>query len=121
MAIFKRKNGTYQARVEGPDGRLLSRVFSTLRDAENQEVNWKQQKVSNQLAPSWTSKITVSEYFPQWFEAVRYQASPGWRKCQEQFYRDYIKPVLGHRKMIAVKPQFISQVLNKMNSERKSE
>lgn len=121
MAILKRNNGYYQARVEGPDGRMLTKVFHNQRDAENQELIWKQQKQIGQLSPSWTAKITVDDYFLQWFAAVQYQASPGWRKCQQQFYRDYIKPVVGHRKIMAVKPQLISEVLNRMASEKKSE
>ena len=38
MAILKRKNGTYQSRVVGDNGRILTKVFRTKIEAREQEL-----------------------------------------------------------------------------------
>ena len=37
MAILKLNNGNYQARLQGADGGMLTKVFSTKGDAKLQE------------------------------------------------------------------------------------
>ncbi len=121
MAVIKLKNGKYQAKLLGADGNVLSRVFTTKREAQEQDQKWKLQKRKGDLAPVWASKITVGEFFHEWWSAVQYQASPGWRECQLQFFEKYIRPVIGDMKLSMVTPQAVSLVMGKIVAAKKSE
>lgn len=64
---------------------------------------------------SSSNRITVDEYFILWFEAVKFQASPGWRKKQERMYSNHIQKVIGQTKLSRVTPPSIALILNRMN------
>lgn len=118
MAIRKLYNGHYQARLEGPDGRYLTRVFPTKALAEDQERLWKQQKRDGALGTNAERHITVGEFFDKWFkslcEAETEEEDTGWRTIQAQLYRDYIDPVLGSYRLKSVTTQDVKKVLNAM-------
>lgn len=63
----------------------------------------------------------MDEYFKQWFSALEHKASPGWRRCQEQFDRAYIRPIFGEKKIKYVTPILIAKVLNEVAGLGKSE
>ena len=121
MAVIKTKRGKHQVRVQGPDGRMLTRIYSTRREADLEDLKWKQEKTMGTLTPNWATKMSVDDYFGQWFEAMEHRASPGWRKCQKQFYADYVRPVLGNRRLASVAPQLIVRVLGQLAAQKKSE
>lgn len=121
MAISRKSNGNYQARVVGPDGKVLTRVFATKRDAELQELKWKQDKSFGNLVPNFATKLTVDDYSKHWFETMEHRASPGWRGCQKQFYSDYIQPIIGSNKMVSVTPQHVIRVMGELVGKKKSE
>ena len=121
MAIFKRKNGTHQVRVVGPDGRVLTKVFVIKRDAELQELKWKQEKTFGTLTSNWATKLTFDEYAEHWFETMEHRASPGWRKCQKQFYSSYIRPEIGGKRLPSVTPQNVVRILGQLAGQKKSE
>ena len=66
-------------------------------------------------------KLTVDEYFDEWLLAVEYRASSGWRHCQKQFYRKYIQPVIGSKRLQSVRPEAIASVLGRTARAGKSE
>ena len=99
MAIKKLYNGHYQARLEGPDGRYLTRVFATKTLADEQERKWKQQKRDGMLGTVADRQMTVDDFFHEWFQALRDSSSEventGWRDIQEKLYGRFVFPVIG--------------------------
>ena len=68
MAILKLKNGNHQARLQGADGRMLTKVFRTKRDAEFQELKWKREKRDGSLGINSDRYRTLQEFFEEWFK-----------------------------------------------------
>jgi integrase len=121
MAIIKRANGSYQVKLRGSDGRWTTDTFATKKDAESHEWKMKQQKRDGVLVSSRASHLSVSEFFENWAEAVAQQASPGWRAEQKMFFKLHVQPVIGEKKLKAVTPALIVEVLRRMAEEGKSE
>jgi integrase len=125
MAISKRTNGHYQARVIGPDGRIRAQTFPTKSEALLQERKWKQQKWDGVLGSSADRHLTLNEYFEEWHRDVT-EESPvhmrsGWRKAQKQLYEDYIGPQIGSLRLKEIRPHHVKRVLNEMANLGKSE
>lgn len=124
MAVTKLYNGKYQARVEGPDGRYLTRVFRTKSEAIEQEAKWKQMKRDGQLADQVERQITLDHYFQEWIsdveKSIRRQEDTGWLGVRKQLYRDYIAPAIGRYKLRAITPQMVKRVLNAMAEKGKA-
>ena len=125
MAVNKLTNGNYQARLQGVDGRILSKVFTTKAEAENQHMKWKLQKRDGSLSSNYARKMTVNEFFEQWFSDVlgerRQEDQTGWRKEQFRLYRDYVSPVIGNCRLGSVTPHLVNSALNEMSRLGKSE
>lgn len=121
MAITKLSNGTHQVKVVGIDGRWITKVFKVRRDAEVFETELKRQKHTGQQVSNQAKYITFDEYFVQWFEARKTQATSGWRTAQLHFYRDHIRDVLGPLKLASVTPQHVAKVLNRLSEKKLSE
>jgi integrase len=116
VAIIKRYNGKYQSKIQDGGGRWVSKTFATRREAEDYESKVKQQL--RQGAQSFAgSRITVDEYFVQWFETCKGNASTGWREMELKLYKRYIRPHIGSRKVDSVTPQLIARVLNAMTDQ----
>lgn len=118
MAVRKLYNGHYQARLEGADGKYLTRVFRTKGEAEEQERKWKQEKRDGMIGTVADRQVTVDDFFQDWFQALKGSTSEaentGWRDIQEQLYEDFVFPAIGAFKLRAVTPQHIKKVLNEM-------
>lgn len=118
MPILKRRNGHYQARLVGRDGKIICKTFPNRRDAEVQLLEWRQEKHEGTLGTQALMQITVEDFFHEWFRDVNAEVhetqATGWRALQKQFYRDYIGPVLGKCQLRAVTPQLAKRVLNEM-------
>ncbi len=121
MAITKLRNGKHQVKVIGIDGRWITKVFLARRDAEVYETDLKKQKHSGVQVTNRAKSITFDEYFVEWFETRRNQATSGWRTSQLHFYRDHIREVLGRIPLASVTPQHIARVLNLLAEKRRSE
>ena len=123
MAIIKRGNGQFQVRIVGLDGRVISGTFRTMREAEGQELKWKQEKRNKVLGTNTERRLTVGDFFEEWFADVSNETSKevrsGWRDLQKQ-YRTYIIPVLGKYELRAVTPQMVKRVLIEMAKQGKS-
>lgn len=120
MAIIKRNN-TYQVKVRGTDGKWLSRTFVTKLEAIRYETSVKHQISAGGELTGAINSVTMDDYFPKWFESVLRSASPGWRRCQWQFYHSYVRPVLGHVKVKSVTPVLIAKVIGFVADRGKSE
>jgi len=125
MAILKRNNGTYQARFLDANRRVVSRVFATRREAEEQEARWKQQKADGLLGAQGGRTLTMNEYFLQWHkdavDATPEHRQSGWRRVQAQLYRDYVGPEIGQAKLKDISPQMVRRVLIVMAKKGMSE
>lgn len=121
MSIGRLKSGKYQVRCVGNDGRSITKAFLSKRDAEVYETDLKRQKHSGQQVTNRAKYITFDEYFVQWFETRKNQATPGWRNAQLHFYRDHIRDILGSLKLASVTPQHIGKVLNRLVEKQYSE
>lgn len=124
MAVKKLYNGHYQARVLGPDGRYLTRVFPTKADAKAQEDKWKREKRMGMIGTVEEKNITVDEFFWDWFQALKESTSKkedtGWRRIQQQLYRDFIFPVIGNLPLKSITPQQVKWVMNEMAKRGRS-
>lgn len=124
MGLIKQPNGNYQARIRGADGQLLTEVFATRRAAEEQLAKWKIEKRDGILGRNADRSMTVGEFFEEWYADVSAETAKavqsGWRKTQKQYFRDFIKPVIGHARMRAVTPQMIKRIFIEMTAKEKS-
>lgn len=121
MAITKLGAERYQVKIVGPDGRWITKVLSNLVDARAYECELKEQKYTGRLSSATTRKTTLDEYAEKWFEDFKHNASPGWRHCQRQFYKDYVSPHIGRMKLTAINTPMVVRVLNQMVALGKSE
>ncbi len=115
MAIIKRTNGTYQARLQGADGLILSRVFLSKAEAQRQDAEWKLLKAGGTYVSAMGSKITVREFFARWMSDHQFESSKsGWRKTQQHYFRDYILPVIGEFRMRNVSAADLTRIFSLM-------
>jgi integrase len=125
MAIRKLYNGHYQARLEGADGKYLTRVCRTKGEAEEQERKWKQEKRDGMIGTVADRHVTVDEFFQSWFKTLKDSSSEeeksGWRDIQGQLYLTFVFPVIGSFKLRAITPQHIKEVLGEMARAGKAE
>ncbi len=102
-------------------GTFFPKAFSSRRDAEVYETDLKRQKHSGEHVTNRAKYITFDEYFVQWFETRKNQATDGWRRTQLHFYRDHVREVLGRLTLASVSPQHVARVLNQMAEKKRSE
>jgi len=122
MAIRKLKSGSFQARLPGTDGRMLTKAFPTRLEAEEQEVRWKREKKDRKLKSHNVRQLTLDTFFIEWFEALACSGSgSGWRKNQLQLYRDFVSPLIGEERLSEIRPRSIQLVLLEMARRGKSE
>lgn len=105
---------SYQVRIRGADGRYITKVVQSRTEAETYETTLLNQRNHSVLPTQLGNRITMDEYFVLWFEAVKFQASLGWRKQQEKMYANHIKPVIGQIKLGKVSASLIALILNRM-------
>ncbi|MBI4402659.1 MAG: tyrosine-type recombinase/integrase [Deltaproteobacteria bacterium] len=125
MAISKRANGYYQARIKGPDGHIIARTYPTKKEAQQQELRWKQQKWDGILGTAAERHITLNQYFDEWYKDVTEETPErmrsGWRKGQKQMYDDYIRPFIGDCRLKEIRPNNVKRILCEMANLGKSE
>jgi|GEM_PF-989126 len=124
MAVIqrKRKSGiVYQAKVRGSRGECISKTFKKKRDAETYEASLKVKKANRGSINSYSKKLLFKDYFEKWFLKTKgVKVSDGWRETQRQMYRDYIDPVIGDFKLESITAGDISDVLNRMQTIKRS-
>lgn len=119
MAIVARKNKhgniSYMVRVKDAQNKWFrAETFSDELAARDRENQLQKMTRKGGTALSDDAKlITLDEYWEVWSKENRSSVSEGWKKSQDQMYRDYILPVLGNLKMISIKAPEIGRVLNR--------
>lgn len=120
MGLIKQPNGYYQARMGGTDGKVHSEVFSSRRLAEEKLAEWKLHKRNGIFGRQTDRTLTVTEFFNEWFQDISHETAKesqsGWRATQNQYFRDFIQPVLGTYRIRAVSPQMIKRVFIEMTN-----
>jgi len=123
MAIRKLPSGNYQARLQGPDGKIVTNVFPTKLEAEQQVLTWRKQKKTGKFERT-RDRLTLNQFFAEWFEDASSEElkekQSGWRAIQKQYFRDYIAPVLGQNKLRSITPQMVKRVLIEMAKQGRS-
>jgi len=108
MAIIRRmhKDGSisYIARVKDSCGKWYkAKAFDKLVDAKRHDRELKAERDNNVLALSTENKkITLNEYWEQWFEECRYTISEGWKQKQRKYFFNYINPRLGNKRLLDI-------------------
>ena len=120
MAIIKLTNQHYQVKLRGTDGMWITKVFHSKREAKTfqNQVNCSKQEGGS--VTSSADRLTLDEFFKDWFRTIEHQASPGWRRCQSKFYETYIQPFLGQRKIKSITPVMVGEVLKEMTRQEKA-
>lgn len=125
MAVIKLASGNYQARLTGSDGRIISEVFMTKLEAEEQVFKWKRAKREGTLKVNTVRLLTVGDYFAEWWKdvsgAVSVESDSGWRFNQLQLYRDYVQPTLEKQRLSTVRPASIQRIMITMATLGRSE
>lgn len=115
MAITKiplKKGVSYQVKLRGVDGLWITKSFPVKADAEKFEASVKLKKLEGQNVTNFSSHMTLDQFFPLWIEQVLHTASRGWRKEQVGRYETYIRPVIGGKRLNAITPAMIGNVIN---------
>lgn len=118
MAIQKRTGTSgahYQVKLRGSDGCWVSETFPTMGEARAREAELKHQLNSGHLVSAHAKRVTLSQYFVEWFEQSKTgRVSPGWRRDQERNFRGYVEPILGGIPLARLTPAQISMVFVRM-------
>lgn len=115
MAIVPRKKikGTsYQVKVRG----YPSKTFKTRRDAKVYEAKILLEKDKGVSPFSLSKEILLNEFWLDWSQKNLSECSEGWKRRQLQMYRDYIAPVVGSMKILAIRRCHVEAVLNRMEN-----
>ena len=118
MAIVTRrnKNGSvsFQVKVKDHEGKWFpTPKFSLLDLAKGEEARLMGLKRKGAKAISDDAKtVTVDEFWEVWSVENRIDVSAGWKKSQDQMYRDYVKSAIGNRTMINVQAPEIGRLMN---------
>lgn len=113
MAVRKLRSGRFQAWLRDPDGYVLSRTFDTRLEAEEYELKLKREKHEGKLLEQIKTKWTVEDLFRCWL-SQQGQSVSGWILCRVQQYRDYVHPVIGHKRLASVSRDDVRRVLHQM-------
>lgn len=127
MAIIQRKKKdgslSYLVRVQDNCGKWFPALtFGSLNVAKAEELRLidLKQKGGKSIGDD-AKKYTVREFWEVWSIENRQNVSEGWKKSQNQMYRNYIDPVLGKRALITIGAPEIGKVLNQAKSIGRSD
>ena len=121
MAIIKLPSGKFQTKLQGTDGKWISRTFKTRHAAQEYDFQLKQQLREGTVTTSRARGMILDEYFSLWFETVHSRASKSWRKEQWHLYGRYVSPLIGRMRVESVFPTHVAKVLNGVASIGRSE
>lgn len=122
MAIIKRyrkKGIVYQVRLRDSEGKQYGDTFKTKKEAIAWELQEKDKMIRGEIILASSQKALVDGYWNYWIANVS-RSSNGWKKKQKQMYRDYIKPVIGHLKIINVSAVHQTIILKRMSGLNRS-
>ena len=120
MAITLRrlKSGKprYLVRVRDELGNYYpSKIFKTIRDAEQYERKLKDRKDQKGLALSTFQKnLEVHQYIDEWLESRKHSVSQGWHERMSGLLHKYALPWIGGKKILDIKPPHVGKILSEM-------
>lgn len=126
MAIenWTMKNGEKRFRVKVKDARgtwFPSRTFLTKKEAMILEAKYIDLKLKGIRVDNGDATVTtVNDYWDVWSRENRIDVSDGWKKSQDQMYRDYVLPLLGKELMGDVGAPEIGHVFSRMKKLERS-
>lgn len=106
---------TFLVRVKDNEGRWFpAETYDDILQARARETELEIQKKRGAHAlGDDAKKVTFDEYWEVWSSENRSSVSEGWKMSQNQMYKDYIKPVIGHLKMISITAPEIGKLMNR--------
>ena len=119
--ILKDGHISYFVRVMDRYGKWLKgETFDRLVDAERRERQLKAEVDKGFVAPSdFLKSMTVGEYWQVWSSECRFNVSEGWKKVQNQMWRDYIAPFLSLLLLLDITPMHIGKILKCAEEKKK--
>lgn len=98
MSVKKLGPNRWQVQVRDDLGAWFERkTFISKDEAVAYEGDCYARRAKGRKAATTTSQdLTFDEYWERWTLQCRENVSPGWQISQDQMYRDYLKPAMGH-------------------------
>ena len=110
--ISQRPDKTYRARYVNSLGKRVEENFTNLKDAQA----WlaAERAVKTCLSKSNSPNMKVDELFKVWIKVHGHDLSPNTVRNYTDRYERNIKPYIGRKKLVDVKPQDCKHILNEM-------
>ena len=102
MSVSKLPNGAYKARYRTPEGKQVSKQFTTLREAKRWATD-EQAKVNSGRWIDLANSVTVAQYAAQW-AAARPHSDNTARRTGLSIKKHVTATPLGSRPMVKVRP-----------------
>jgi len=122
VAIITRKNRKkpYIVKVRDSIGNWFPQLsFSSKAEAKAYERECEVQRDKKvNVIPTEVRTLTLTQYWEKWSKECRFRVSEGWRKSQNQMWRDYICPHLGMKKLTEITSRDIGFLLEKVSKIR---
>ena len=109
--IYKLPNGRWRVQIT-LEGRRVSKVTNTQREAQ-EWIREMRGLIDTGMTHSST-KITLSDYLDDWLSSTKSTKKPSTWKHYKQVTSSYIIPDLGNVKMIALRPEQIQMLYNRL-------
>ena len=113
--ISQRPDKTYRARYVNSLGKRVEKNFTNLKDAQA----WlaAERAVKTCLSKSNSPDMKVDELFKVWIKVHGHDLSPNTVRNYTDRYERNIKPYIGRKKLVDVKPQDCKHILNEMEDD----
>lgn len=125
IATWKTKSGQirYQVKVKDHTGKWFpTRSYAKLAEAKEEEARLFQLKnKGNRVVTEDARTVIMDEYWEVWAVENRSEVGAGWRKSQDQMYRDYVRPIIGKATLASIGAPEIGRVLNRMAEQGRSD
>lgn len=111
--IHQRKSGSYTARFTDRFGNRRS-IYSS--DLEELRKKFVEEQYKNEIGINvYSDKVTISEWFTEWMDTYKKNiVRESTFVTYTQYFRSYIEPVLGKRKLDSVRSAEITKLLKSM-------
>ncbi len=115
--LSQRKDGKYSARYVDRFGKRHESYFVNIKDARNwlADEKYKDRHGGYEKILELSPDLTVDEWFEFWTTHLLTHLAYNTMRNYKERYKHNIKPVIGHMKMISVRPMHCRIVLNNMN------
>ena len=109
--IYQMKSGKWRAHVSLPDGRRVSKVLDSRREA-SQWLAAATKTISDGL-PVAASRITVGQFLDRWLvDVVAHRVRPRTYESYESIVRVHLRPALGDIRLVALRPDHVQRMIS---------